>query len=147
MAAEQAIESSVSTTGESGSSSEGAAAGSGTGGETAMGGETSTETTTGGETSTGGETTTGGETSTETGGETGGEMTGGETGGITDGEAEAQTAEDFTGIQLVAHNEARAMHGADPLVFNADLAADALAYAKVLEAADNGLVHDPNNMD
>ena len=47
----------------------------------------------------------------------------------------------FGELQLQAHNAYRAEHSADPLLWDADLATAAQAWAETLEANDDGLVH------
>ena len=47
----------------------------------------------------------------------------------------------FGELQLQAHNDYRAEHSADPLLWDADLASAAQAWAETLESNDDGLVH------
>lgn len=47
----------------------------------------------------------------------------------------------FGELQLQAHNAYRAEHSADPLLWDADLASAAQAWAETLESNDDGLVH------
>ena len=61
------------------------------------------------------------------------------------GEKPAIMVDEFEALQLCYHNQARAAHGADPLVWNNDLAAEAQAYADFLQMNDpssSGLIHD-----
>ena len=53
--------------------------------------------------------------------------------------------EQYNQLQLDAHNNYRMMHGADPLMYDEDLARQAQAYAMVLETS-NSFAHSPREL-
>ena len=53
---------------------------------------------------------------------------------------DAQTERSFGELQLDGHNDYRANHGVEPLVYDDDLAAAAQAWANILAINDNGLL-------